>query len=239
MNKGNPIILKGLDVAKGQIKSKSMTVGGTAFKSIILLAIVAVAFMYSYSVTIYNYSPALKVSVIIALIAGLVTSFVPKISMFTGPIYAAFEGFALGALSNLLNTIYPGIAMQAVIATLVVAVVTFIVYMIMPSAAARTNKLMFIGMISISIIYLASFLLSFFGIMLPFLGNGIIGIGFSIFVIIIASLALLTDFDNIARGSKYGMPKYMEWYCAFGITTTLIWLYIEILRLFAKIQSRD
>ncbi|MGL5820293.1 MAG: Bax inhibitor-1/YccA family protein [Sarcina sp.] len=239
MNKGNPIILKGLDAAKGKITSNTMSVGGTAIKSTILLIIVGIAFLYSYDVTIYNYSPALTVSGIIAFIAAIITSFVPKISMFTGPIYAAFEGFALGALANMLNNIYPGIAMQAVIATIIVALVTFVVYAIMPSSAARTNKLMTIGLISIAIIYFISFLLSFVGIMLPFLGNGIIGIGFSIFVVIIASLSLLTDFDNIAKGSRYGAPKYMEWYCAFGLTVTLIWLYMEILNLFAKIQSRD
>lgn len=240
MRKGNPLIVNALDLSKSKQDSGVMTVGGTIVKSFILMAVVAVSFLYSYTITsIESPGGVLSVAGIIALVAAIVTSFNPKIAKYTAIIYAAAEGFALGAVSNMINKMYPGIAAQAVIVTIVVAMATLLIYRAVPTLAEKVRKLVFIGIIAIAGIYLISTIMSFFGVYLPFNGNGGIGIGFSIVVIIIAALSLMTDFDNISKGAAYGMPKYMEWYCAFGLTVTLIWLYAEILQLLLKANSRE
>lgn len=240
MRRGNPLITNALDLSKSKADSGVMTVGGTVVKSFILMAIVAVSFLYSYTITgIESPNGVLTVAGIVALIAAIATSFNPKIAKYTAVIYAAAEGFALGALSNVVNKIYPGIAAQAVLVTIVVALATLLIYRAVPTLAQKVRKIVFIGLISIMAIYLISAIMQMFGVLLPFNGNGGIGIGFSIVVIIIAALSLMTDFDNISKGAAYGMPKYMEWYCAFGLTVTLIWLYAEILQLLLKANSRD
>lgn len=239
MKKGNPLITNALNLSKDKVDGGVMTVGGAIVKSFILMAVVAASFLYSYSTTIYTYKSILAVAGVIAFIAAMVTIFMPKIARFTAIIYAAAEGFALGALSNLLNGIYPGIAAQAVIITFVVAMSTLLIYRAVPTLAQKVRKLVGIGLVSIMGIYALTFIMRLFGVVLPFNGNGGIGITFSIIIIIIAGMSLMTDYDNIVQGARYGAPKYMEWYCAFGLTVTLIWLYTQILQLLSQINSRD
>lgn len=238
-NKGNPLIKNALNLSKEESYEGQMTIGGTAVKVLLLMLIVAASFIYSYQITINTYSSVLTVAVIIGAIVGLATSFMPKIARFTSIIYAAIEGFALGAVANLINQVYPGIAFQAILITIVVTIATLIVYSLFPNLASRVQKFVVVGMLSILGVYLISFVIGLFGIQSPIYGNGGIGIGFSIIVIVIATLSLLLDFDNIVRGAKAGMPKYMEWYCAFGLTVTLIWLYLQILQLLTQFNSRD
>ena len=239
MSRGNPVISRGISSERCEYGSSTMSVSGAVMKSMLLMLIVGISFIYSYSTTIYNYRPALQTAGIIAFVVAIVTVFVPKLAQFTAIIYAGAEGFALGALSHWFNRIYPGIAAQAILMTIVVAIVTLLIYRSVPTLAQKVSKMVFIGLISIVAIGGLSFLLSFVGIRLPFYGNGIIGIAFSLFAIVLASMSLMTDFDNITQASNSGAPKYMEWYCAFGLTVTLVWLYTEILSLLAKFQSRD
>lgn len=239
MKKGNPFISKGLDTTKGKVDSQVMTVGGTVVKSLILMVVLAASFLYSFEMTIYNYKPALTGATLIGFFIAMATTFMPKIAQYTAIIYAACEGFALGALSNLLNNIYDGIASQAILMTIVVAIVTLLIYRAVPTFAEKIRKMVFIGIISVAAVSLISALMSLFGVMSPIYGNGGIGIGFSLIVIVLAAMSLMTDFDNITKAASYGAPKYMEWYCAFGLTVTLIWLYTEILNLLAKVSSRD
>jgi uncharacterized YccA/Bax inhibitor family protein len=159
----------------------------------------------------------------------------------TGPIYALLEGLFLGGISAIFEARYPGIVIQAVsltFGTLLVLLVAYTSRVIRPSENFKLGIVAATG--GIALIYMASFVLGLFGVSMPYIhDNGLIGIGFSLFVVVIAALNLVLDFDFIENGASQGAPKYMEWYGAFGLMVTLIWLYIEILRLLAKLRSRN
>jgi uncharacterized YccA/Bax inhibitor family protein len=178
---------------------------------------------------------------IIGFLVGLVTTFVPRISPYTAPIYAAFQGAFLGLLSARLESLYSGIVMQAV--GLTFGTFGMMLGLYISRIITVTDKLR-VGIIAatggIALTYLATFILSFFGINVPFIhDNGAIGIAFSVFVVGVAAFNLLLDFDFIERASRSRAPTYMEWYSAFGLMVTLIWLYIEFLRLLSKLRSRE
>ena len=159
----------------------------------------------------------------------------------TAPIYALLEGLVLGSISAMLELRFPGIAIQAVSLTFGTLVVLLLAYR--SGLIAVTEKFR-LGIIAatggIALFYIVEIVLGFFGIHFTAInGSGAIGIGFSVFVVIIAALNLVLDFDFIETGVRVGAPKYMEWYGAFGLMVTLIWLYFEILRLLSKIRSRD
>ncbi|MBN1807597.1 MAG: Bax inhibitor-1/YccA family protein [Planctomycetes bacterium] len=174
------------------------------------------------------------------LVLALVTIFGRKIAAFTAPLYAVCEGFLIGGLSAFLETRYPGIVLQAVGLTFGVFLALLFIYrtgIIKVTDKFRLGVLAATG--AVALVYLVSFLMGFFGVSVPYIhGGGAIGIGFSVVVVVIASLNLVLDFDFIQRGSEMGAPKYMEWYAAFGLIVTLVWLYIEILRLLSKIRRR-
>ncbi len=170
----------------------------------------------------------------------MVTVFKKEWSPVTAPIYALLEGLVLGGLSAALDLRYPGIAIQAVSLTFGTLFVLLLAYR---SGLIQVTQKFRLGIIAatggIMLFYLLEMLLGFFGIRFAAInGSGVIGIGFSLFVVAIAALNLVLDFDFIERGVQCGAPKYMEWYGAFGIMVTLVWLYIEILRLLSKIRSR-
>ena len=146
----------------------------------------------------------------------------------------------LGALSGFIDTIYPGIAIQAVLLTCGTFLCLLLAYRSGLIKATENFKLGIVAATgAIGLIYLASFVLGFFGIQIPYIhGNGIIGILFSVLVVVIASLNLVLDFDFIEQGAERGAPKYMEWYASYGLLVTLVWLYIEILKLLMKLASR-
>jgi uncharacterized YccA/Bax inhibitor family protein len=158
----------------------------------------------------------------------------------TAPIYAALEGLALGGISALFESHYPGIVSQAVFLTFGTLAALLIAYRSGWIKATENFKLGVAAATGgIFFVYLISFVLSFFGVSIPLIhGSGIFGILFSLFVVVIAALNLVLDFDFIEQGAEQGAPKYMEWYAAFGLMVTLIWLYLEILRLLAKLQQR-
>ncbi|MBA3957305.1 MAG: Bax inhibitor-1/YccA family protein [Parachlamydiaceae bacterium] len=171
---------------------------------------------------------------------ALVTAFKPAWSSITAPLYALFQGLFIGGLSAIMELSFPGIVMQATILTFGTLLAMLAAYQ---SGFIRATDGFKRGIIAatggIAILYLASFALSFFGIQIPFIfGNGAIGIGFSIVVVIIAALNFVLDFDFIEQGARRGAPKYMEWYAGFALMVTLIWLYIEFLRLLSKLRSR-
>jgi uncharacterized YccA/Bax inhibitor family protein len=158
----------------------------------------------------------------------------------TAPIYALLEGLVLGGISAALDQRYPGIAIQAVSLTFGTLFVLLLAYR---SGLIQVTQKFRLGIIAatggIMVFYLLEILLGFFGIRFAAVnGSGVIGIGFSLFVVAIAALNLVLDFDFIEKGVEFGAPKYMEWYGAFGIIVTLVWLYLEILRLLSKIRSR-
>jgi len=159
----------------------------------------------------------------------------------TSPIYALLEGLFLGGISAALDLRYPGIAIQAVGLTFGTLFAMLFAYR---TGLIKVTQRLRMGIIAatggICLFYFAQMMLGFFGVRFVSInGSGVIGIGFSLLVVAIAALNLVLDFDFIERGVQYGAPKYMEWYGAFGIMVTLVWLYLEILRLLSKLNRRN
>lgn len=241
------------------VPARTMTVQGTVVKTAVLLGLCVATASLSWSKAYAGVAgslaeggtgvsagyPAAGPWIFGGMIAGLVLAFVtifkPAWSPFTAPLYALAEGLFLGGISALFEAAYPGLVVQAVLLTFGVTASILIMYMtrlIRATKKFRTGIMAATG--GIFLVYLVSFVMSFFGGSVPFIHeSGMIGIGFSVFVVAIASLNLVLDFDFIEQGSARGAPKYMEWYGAFGLMVTLVWLYLEILRLLAKLQSRD
>jgi len=185
--------------------------------------------------------PWLIVGGIGGLIAAIVTAFRPKSAGISAPIYAVFEGLLLGGISAIFETMYQGIVMRAVLLTLAVFMAMLFLYR---SGIIKVTKKLQMGIFAatagIAVVYLVSFIGGFFGMEFSFLhGNSNFSIGFSLVVVAIAALNLVLDFSFIENAAASGAPKNMEWYGAFGLMVTLIWLYLEILRLLSKLASRD
>ncbi|MCA8997520.1 MAG: Bax inhibitor-1/YccA family protein [Planctomycetaceae bacterium] len=225
-------------------RANVMTLEGTATKTCILLFLVVGGAFFTWNQ--FNANPAAAMpwmigGAISGLILAFVTIFKPAWSPVTSPMYAIAEGLLLGALSASVNARFPGIAFQAVCLTFGTLFTLLLAYQTGIIKATENFKLGVVAATGgIFVVYLISWIAGMFGMNIPYIhGSGLIGIGFSIFVVIIAALNLVLDFDFIETGVEHGAPKYMEWYGAFGLLVTLIWLYIEILRLLAKLQSRD
>ena len=231
---GNPAFSKGFGINEN-ISGEVMTLDGTVNKTGILLARCGGGAHFGWN------SPGLVMpSILIGFVIALFTIFRPKNSPYTAPAYAAIEGVALGGITMIFEAQYPGIGIQAIVLTFGILASLLFCYksgIIKPTENFRL--MIFAGTMGIFILYLVSFIMSFFGNSIGFIHSiGLFGIGFSLFVVAIASLNLVLDFDFIEEGAEKGMPKYLEWYGAFSLMVTLIWLYLEILRLLAKIRSR-
>ena len=231
---GNPAFSQGFGINEN-ISGEVMTLDGTVNKTGILLALCVGGAYFGWN------SPGLVMpAILIGFVIAIFTIFRPKNSRYTAPAYAAIEGVALGGITMIFEAQYPGIGIQAIGLTFGILASLLFCYksgIIKPTENFRL--MIFAGTMGIFILYLVSFIMSFFGNSIGFIhSNGLFGIGFSLFVVAIASLNLVLDFDFIEEGAEKGMPKYLEWYGAFSLMVTLIWLYLEILRLLAKIRSR-
>ena len=252
MRSGNPALNQNtfLDVGSGQVVSRAegevMTLGGTVNKTGFMLLLLVATAAYTWSLyTPENpgaVMPWLLVGGIGGFVVALVTVFKKTWSPVTAPLYAALEGLFVGAVSAMFEAKFPGIVMQAVMLTMGVLAALLMAY---KSGLIKATENFKLGVVAatggIALLYLVNIGMRLFG----FEGFGFIhesgamGIAFSVFVVIIAALNLVLDFDFIEKGVEHGAPKYMEWYAAFGLLVTLIWLYLEILRLLAKLNSRD
>ncbi len=180
-------------------------------------------------------------SVVIAFVIAIVTIFKKTWSPVTAPAYAIFEGFCIGFISVIMEIQFPGIVLQAVSLTFGITVALLLAYRSGLIAATENFKLGVVAATGgIALIYIVNLGLRLFtDIEIPFIhSSGPMGILFSLFVVVIASLNLVLDFDFIETGVEQRAPQYMEWYASFGLLVTLVWLYIEILRLLAKLRSR-
>jgi uncharacterized YccA/Bax inhibitor family protein len=208
-----------------------------------LLLLIAGA-AYTWNQFLEGNNESMMMWMMIGIIGGLITAFVTIFkktwSPVTAPLYSVLEGFALGGISVMLESLYPNIVIQAVALTFGTAGCLLIAYKSGVIKATENFKLgVFAATGGIAVIYLVGWIMSRFGSGIPYIHeNGFIGIGFSLVVVVIAALNLVLDFDFIEKGAENGAPKFMEWYAAFGLMVTLIWLYIEILRLLAKLNSR-
>ena len=244
MRSGNPTLRADTFRAeRSAFETDRMTVAGTVNKTGLSLLLVIVAASYVWNRGVHD--PAIGAFVMGGALGGfvvaMVTAFKHAWAPYTTPVYAVLEGLALGGISVVFNASYPGIAIQAVFLTFGTLAAMLFAYrsgIITVTDKFRTGVVAATG--GIMLFYFLSFILSFFGIGIPLLNsNGMFGILFSVFVVGIAALNLVLDFDVIERGSRQGAPKYMEWYGAFALLVTLVWLYLEILRLLAKLQSRE
>ncbi|MBA2858194.1 putative YccA/Bax inhibitor family protein [Methanococcus maripaludis] len=224
-------------------QNQQMTVNGTVNKTIISLGIVSISAYFSWDVLFFSpYSNIFLIAApILGFLVALATIFKKEWSPATVPVYCILEGLFLGLISGFFELMYPGIVFQAVVATFGVLLSLLLAY---KSKLIRATENFKLGVVAatggIALVYIASIILGFFGISIPLIfGSGPVGILFSVFVVIIAALNLVLDFDFIEQGERYGAPKYMEWYGAFGLMVTLIWLYLEILKLLSKLRSRD
>ena len=219
-----------------------MTIGGTVNKTALslLILMVTASFVWNRGAA----DPSLWTLTLIGVIGGflmaMATVFKKTWAPFTTPLYAGLQGLALGGISVVFETTYPGIVSQAVFLTFGTLGALLIAYR---SGVIRATENFKLGVAAatggIAILYLLSFVLGFFGMSVPLIhSSGTFGILFSIFVVVIAALNLVLDFDFIEQGAERRAPKHMEWYGAFGLLVTLVWLYLEILRLLAKLQSR-
>ena len=223
-----------------------MTLNGTVNRTGILLICAFATAAYTWRAFMQTHDPAdvtglLMVGVFGGFITAMITIFKQTWAPITAPIYALMEGLFLGGISAFLEMRYPGIAVQAVGLTFGTLLTMLVLYS--SGLIKVTNKLR-IGIIAatggIALFYLMEIILGFFGIQFVSInGSGFIGIAFSLFVCAIAALNLVLDFDFIEQGVNAGAPKFMEWYGAFGIMVTLVWLYLEVLRLLSKMRSRN
>ncbi len=232
--------------------SETMTVNGTVNKTALMLLLVVASAVFTWNkfydaifsnpeTAMSAVAPWLMVGAIGGFITAIITSFRPQSAAISSPIYAIFEGLFLGGISAMLEMQYNGIVMRAVALTLAVFAAMLFFYR---SGVVKVTKKFMLGVFAatagIALVYLVSFIAGLFGAQMGFLyGNSNLSIGFSLVVVAIAALNLVLDFSFIERAAGQGAPKYMEWYGAFGLMVTLVWLYLEILRLLAKVASRD
>lgn len=233
------------DVAYSAERGDAMTIQGTVNKTGWLLAILLIASVWTWNKFFETGNPAavspfILVGALGGFVVGLVTVFKKTWAGVTAPLYAALEGLLLGGLSSIFEARFPGIVIQAVGLTFGTL---FCLLMAYKSGLIKATENFKLGVVAatgaIALVYFITIILGFFGVQVPLIHqSGIVGIGFSLFVVVIAALNLVLDFDFIEHGAAQGAPKYMEWYAAFGLMVTLIWLYIEILRLLAKLRDR-
>jgi uncharacterized YccA/Bax inhibitor family protein len=241
MRSGNPA-LRGAAFSQEEIASimtNPMTIQGTVNKTLLSL------FLVVFGASLVWTNPAAVIpmvwpAAIIGFVVALVTVFKKTWAPVTTPMYAILEGIVLGAISAMLEKTYPGIVIQAVALTFGTLFCLLAAYKTGLIKATENFKLGVVAATgAIALVYIVSIVLGFFHIQIPLIfGSGPIGILFSLFVVAIAALNLVLDFDFIENLAHNGAPKYMEWYGAFGLMVTLIWLYLEILRLLAKTRQR-
>ena len=246
MQSGNPVLSAKAWAKVGVVERQrggAMTVQGCVTKTAILLGCLMATSIFTWRVALAQPAaavPWLWGGLIGGLVLAFVTIFKKTWAPVTAPLYALAEGLAIGAISCLLNQRFPGIAIQAAGLTfgvLLAMLVAYKVRLIRVTARFRSGVIAATG--GIFLFYMLTWVLRLFGVNLGIVQSaGLLGIGFSLFVVVIAALNLVLDFDFIEAAAAQGAPRYMEWYGAFALMVTLVWLYIEILRLLSKLNRR-
>lgn len=240
----NPVLARAGFDTQVQVAGPTMTLGGTLGKTALLLGIVAAGMVYAWaglpplglaSAVVY---PLLIGSFVVGVILLIATSFRPEYAAVTGPVYAAMQGIVLGIVTRILDARFPGLPIQAGLLTVATMGVMLLAYRTgLIRVTDRLRSIVVSCTAAIFVFYIIAFGMSLFGLYIPFLHEGgAIGIGFSLFVTGLAAFNLLLDFDTIEQGLGRA-PADMEWFAAFGLVVTLIWLYMEILRLLRKLRG--
>ena len=246
MRTANPALnQKTFEGVRGMADVEAMTIQGTVNKTGLLLILTALPAAWVWNQFFAAQNPAVAVpwmlgGAILGFIIALVTIFKKEWAMVTAPAYAICEGLFLGGISAFYELQFRGIVIQAVALTFGTLAALLLAY---KSGLIKATENFKLGVAAatggIALVYILSMVLGFFGMRIPYLHDtGPIGIGISVFIVIIAALNLVLDFDFIEQGATQGAPKYYEWYASFALLVTLIWLYLEILRLLAKLRSR-
>jgi uncharacterized YccA/Bax inhibitor family protein len=239
---GNPALKADtFDTGVRAFGAEAMTLEGSVNKTGISLVVLIAAAALQWNGVFGEAMPLVVLAGVIGgLVVALVTVFKKEWAPVTTPLYAVLEGLALGGISLIFEERYPGIVINAVGLTFGTLAVLLLAYR---SGLIRATENFKLGIVAatgaIAVLYAVSMVMGFFGKSIPFIHEGsTIGIIFSLVVVVIAALNLVLDFDFIERGAATGAPKYMEWYAAFGLLVTLVWLYLEMLRLLSKLQGR-
>jgi len=243
LRSGNPVLKANTFIQRQTtIDTGTMTITGTVNKTALglLLLMTTAIFTWNMAPNDPRMSALMMVGIFGGLIAAIITVFKRHLAPYTTPIYALLEGLALGGISRFFETLYPGIVNQAVFLTFGTLAALLFAYQ---SGLIKPTENFKLGIVAatggIFFVYIISFILGLFGVQVPLIhSNSNFGILFSFGVVVIAALNLVLDFDFIEEGAEIGAPKYMEWFGAFGLLVTLVWLYLEILHLLAKLQSR-
>jgi len=243
---GNPSLNDTTFKSEVYREGRVMTLQGTVNKTGVLLALLVLAAVYPWNLYFQTGNPALVMPFAIGgaiggFVFAIVTTFKKTWAGLTAPIYAVLQGLFLGSISAIFEAQYPGIVIQATGLTFGTLASLLMLYKLGIIKPTENFKLMIVSAtMGIGVLYFISFIMNMFGSTgIGFIhSNGLFGIGFSLFVVAIAALNLVLDFDFIEQGSEQGAPAYMEWYGAFSLMVTLVWLYLEILRLLAKLRSR-
>jgi uncharacterized YccA/Bax inhibitor family protein len=250
LRSGNPALNQNtfLDSSRGTVVSRdgAMTINGTVNKTAFLLILVLVGAMFSWSRfdgadSMGDVYPLMIGGAIGGLVFAMITIFKQQWAPFTAPVYALLEGLFIGGISAMFELRYPGIVIQAVGLTFGTLGALLLAYR---SGLIRATEKFKLGVAAatgaVFLVYMADMVMGFFGHHVGMIySSSALGIGFSVVVVVIAALNLVLDFDMIETGAQQGAPKYMEWYGAFAMVVTLVWLYLEILRLLSKLNSRN
>ena len=237
---GNPVLTSNAFNTTA-ISSETMTINGTVNKTFLSLTLLMVTGYYTF-MSGQIMSGFAIFSLIAAFIVAIITMYKKEWSPITVPIYAILEGIGLGWISYSFNSLYDGIVLSAICITVSILLAMLMIYrsgLIKPTENFKLGVCAATG--GIALLYIINLVMSFFGSQMGIMNiqnASLMSIGFSLFVIVIAALNLVVDFDFIEEGAEKGAPKYMEWFGALGLMVTLVWLYLEILRLLAKLRSR-
>jgi uncharacterized YccA/Bax inhibitor family protein len=240
MESSNPLLKREAAFSGSWDRSEAMTLQGVINKTgvLLLLCIGAAAFAWTHPAL---RGPLLLVGLIGGLIACMVGIFKPTTSPIAGPIYAVLEGLCLGAISQVFELRYPGIVVNAMMLTFGVLGIMLVLYTTRTiRVTSGLVKGVFAATAAVALVYVVDIALSFFGVRMPFLHeSGLLGIGISLVIVGVAAFNLLIDFAVVEDGVSRGSPRYMEWYCGMALLITLVWLYLELLRLLSKLRGRD
>jgi len=247
MRSSNPMFRhnRDLSVQVDALSDRPMSSSATMSKLLLLsliMIIAATAVFYQFSLGRMDYVNILTIGgAILGFIFVLILSFVPKTSPYLAPLYAFSEGAFLSGISCQFNQVYPGIVVSAVSITLItVSVMALLHKFRIIKATEKFRSVMFTAVIAIGVFYLISFVLSLFNVNIPyFTSNSNLAIIINVIFALVAAFYLIIDFDNIELGEQRMLPSLFEWYYAVGLLVTIVWLYLEVLRLLARLQSRD
>jgi uncharacterized YccA/Bax inhibitor family protein len=227
-----------------------MTINGTLTAVAVLFVLLLVSASFGWGAASgptvaggqasYQFPPLAMIGILVGFGAVIASSFKPMWAKFLGPVYAIGYGFAVGAISRGYETYQDGIVLQAIGATAAVFLVMLVLYRTrIIKVTDKFRRTVIFATLGIMVLYGVSFLMSLFGAEIAFINSpSLLGIGFSVLVCGIAAMNLALDFDRIERGANAGMPKAYEWVAALGLVVTIVWLYLELLRLLSKLQRR-